>query len=207
MAKGQASFAHRERSALCDLLADLGPDAPTLCEGWRSADLAAHLFIRDHRVYALPGMWLKSAPVQAWMKRVQDGPRDTLTWDELISKVRSGPPPLVRPFDQGLNTGEYFVHHEDLRRAQPAWEPRPLTPEDETTLWSRTAYLRTAALASSRIFHRPPPASRLEAPGKPPLLLTKSGQGTVIRGPVGELVMWMYGRKQVARVETTSLDA
>src|SRR5271155_177692 len=146
MAQEGASFAHRERSALCSLLADLGPDAATVCEGWRSADLAAHLFIRDRHLYALPAMWLKSAPIQAWIKRVQDGARDTLTWDELISKVQSGPARLVRPFDQGLNTGEYFVHHEDLRRAQPGWEPRPLSPEDETTLWGRTGYLRTAGL-------------------------------------------------------------
>jgi uncharacterized protein (TIGR03085 family) len=202
MAEPGASLAQRERSALCDLLVDLGPDAPTLCEGWRSADLAAHLFIRDHRPYALPGMWVKFGPVQAWVKRVQDGARDTLTWDDLISKVRSGPAPPLRPFDQGLNTVEYFVHHEDLRRAQPGWGPRPLGPEDETTLWSRAAYLRTTALVSSRIFHRPPPASRLEAPGKPSLLLTKTGEGTVVQGPVGELVMWLNGRKQVARVET-----
>jgi hypothetical protein len=33
----------RERQTLCDLLADLGPDAPTLCEGWTTLDLAAHL--------------------------------------------------------------------------------------------------------------------------------------------------------------------
>jgi uncharacterized protein (TIGR03085 family) len=152
-------------------------------------------------------MWLKGGPVQAWIKRVQDGARDTLTWDDLISKVRSGPPPVVRPFDQGMNTVEYFVHHEDLRRAQPAWGPRPLTPDDETILWSRAAYLRTTALVSSRIFHHPPPAARLEAPGKPPLLLTKSGTGTVVQGPVGELVMWLNGRKKAARVETTVLDA
>jgi uncharacterized protein (TIGR03085 family) len=207
MAKVEASLAQRERSALCDLLGDLGPDAPTLCEGWRSADLAAHLFIRDHRPDAIPGTRLKFAPVQAWTKRVQDGARDTLTWDSLISKVRGGPGAVMRPFDKGVNTLEYFVHHEDLRRAQPGWEPRALAPEDETALWSQLGRLRTAALLSSTIFHHPPAAARLEAPGKPPLLLTKGGTGTVVQGPVGELVMWLNGRKQAARVESTVLDA
>jgi uncharacterized protein (TIGR03085 family) len=202
MARRELSFAQRERLALCDLLTDLGPDAPTLCEGWRSADLAAHLFIRDHRADALPGTRLKFAPAQGWTKRVQDGARDTLTWDALISKVRAGPPPLLRPVDQGMNTVEYFVHHEDLRRAQPAWEPRILTPDDETALWSRLGFLRVGPLISSSIFHHQPAASRLEAPGLPPLLLTRSGKGTVVQGPVGELVMWLMGRKQAARVQT-----
>jgi uncharacterized protein (TIGR03085 family) len=165
MAKERASLAQRERSALCDLLADLGPDAPTLCEGWRSADLAAHLFIRDHRPDATPGTVLRFAPVRAWTKRVQDGARDTLTWDALIDKVRTGPAALMRPFDKGINTLEYFVHHEDLRRGQPGWEPRTLSPEDETALWSQLGRLRTATLISSTIFRHAPAASRLEAPG------------------------------------------
>ena len=29
-----------------------------------------------------------------------------------------------------LNLNEYVVHHEDIRRAQPGWEPRELPPED-----------------------------------------------------------------------------
>jgi len=204
MARAGTSFAQRERSALCDLLAELGPDAPTLCEGWRSADLAAHLFIREHRPDAAPGCQLKFAPIQAWTRRVQDGARDTLTWEALISKIRAGPPLLMRPFDQGMNTVEYFVHHEDLRRAQPDWGPRLLSTEDETALWSRLGYFRTATLVSTTIFHRPPAAGRLEAPVQPPLLLTRNGQGTVVQGPVGELVMWLTGRRQAARVQTTT---
>jgi uncharacterized protein (TIGR03085 family) len=204
MAKEPSSLAQRERSALCDLLVDLGPDAPTLCEGWRSADLAAHLLVRDRRPDAIPGTLLKFAPARAWTKRVQDGARDTLTWDALIAKVRSGPAALMRPFDNGANTLEYFVHHEDLRRGQPGWEPRTLSVEDETALWGQLGRLRRAALLSSTVLHHPPAASRLEAPGMAPLLLTKSGTGTVVHGPVGELVMWLNGRKDNARVETTT---
>ena len=103
-----------------------------------------------------------------------------------------------------MNTVEYFVHHEDLRRAQPDWSPRLLTPEDETALWSRLGYFRTATLVSTTIFHRPPEAGRLEVPGQPPLLLTRNGQGTVVQGPVGEVVMWLNGRRRAARVETTT---
>ncbi len=162
MAKTTASFAQRERSALCDLLVDLGPDAPTLCEGWRSADLAAHLFIREHRPDASPGLRLRFAPARAWTKRVQDGARDTLTWDALVGKVRAGPAPLVRPFDKAINTLEYFVHHEDLRRAQTGWEPRLLAPEDEAALWGRLGPCgqRACCQARSSIVPRRPAASR-----------------------------------------------
>ena len=38
-----------ERQQLCDELERLGPDAPTLCEGWATRDLAAHLYLRERR--------------------------------------------------------------------------------------------------------------------------------------------------------------
>nr|BFF25281.1 hypothetical protein GCM10025732_32460 [Glycomyces mayteni] len=38
----------RERRDLCELLAEVGPDAPTMCEGWTALDLAAHLVLREH---------------------------------------------------------------------------------------------------------------------------------------------------------------
>src|SRR3712207_6456496 len=36
-----------ERAALAHALRDVGPDAPTLCTGWRSRHLAAHIVLRD----------------------------------------------------------------------------------------------------------------------------------------------------------------
>ena len=43
------SYSQEERLALCALLDKSGPDAPTLCEGWTTGDLAAHLVLREHR--------------------------------------------------------------------------------------------------------------------------------------------------------------
>ena len=45
-----------QRAQLCDLFEYLGPDAPTLCEGWVTRDVAAHLWVREHRPWAVPGM-------------------------------------------------------------------------------------------------------------------------------------------------------
>ena len=37
----------RERAQVCLRFDELGPDAPTLCEGWTTFDLAAHLVVRE----------------------------------------------------------------------------------------------------------------------------------------------------------------
>src|SRR5688572_5613407 len=39
--------ARAERSALCDTLLRVGPDVSTLCGDWTSADLLAHLLVRE----------------------------------------------------------------------------------------------------------------------------------------------------------------
>ena len=43
-----APIDERERLQLCDLLQELAPDAPTLCAGWTTSDMAAHLVLREH---------------------------------------------------------------------------------------------------------------------------------------------------------------
>ena len=51
----------------------------------------------------------------------------------LVERLR-GPgltPLALPPVDKLFNTVEYFVHHEDLRRAQAGWEPRELDAADQ----------------------------------------------------------------------------
>src|SRR4051812_32989801 len=64
------AFAPVERAALADLMAALGPDAPTLCTGWTTRDLAAHLIVRATRPDAAAGIML--AGLAGYTKRVQD---------------------------------------------------------------------------------------------------------------------------------------
>ena len=47
------NYAQIERQELCDLFESVGPDHPTLCEGWSSADLAAHLVLRESSLKAI----------------------------------------------------------------------------------------------------------------------------------------------------------
>ena len=46
------NYAQIERQELCDLFESVGPDHPTLCEGWTAADLAAHLVLRENSLKA-----------------------------------------------------------------------------------------------------------------------------------------------------------
>ena len=50
------TLAQQERNTLCDLFVELGSEAPTLCEGWSTADLAAHLVVRERRPDSGPGL-------------------------------------------------------------------------------------------------------------------------------------------------------
>jgi len=43
------SLTANERAEMCDSFEEFGPDAPTLCEGWNTRDLLAHLLVRERR--------------------------------------------------------------------------------------------------------------------------------------------------------------
>lgn len=113
------TYARDERAALCDLLDQLGPDAATLCEGWRTADLAAHLVLREHRPDAAVG--ILGGPLARHTEKVQRALRVKLPYEALVQTVRSGPPRLslfaIPGMDERANFAEYFVHYEDVRRA------------------------------------------------------------------------------------------
>ena len=61
----------KERAALCDTLEKYGPDAPTLCAGWLTLDLAAHLVAREARSDAAIGLVLPG-PFAKHLQNVMD---------------------------------------------------------------------------------------------------------------------------------------
>ena len=130
-----SDLAQQERGTICDLFVELGPDAPTLCSGWVTADLAAHLVARERRPDSGPGLvW---PPLAAHTDKVRRSIRDRIPWEQLIASVRRGPPLLLRPFDGPMNTVEFFIHVEDVRRAQPDWDVRAVSNEMADALWAR----------------------------------------------------------------------
>jgi len=193
--------ARAERQALCDLLAQVGPDAPTLCDGWTTADLAAHLVVRETRPDAAAGiLFARFAPHG---DRVRDEVART-EWTRLVERVRSGPPRLspmrIPTLDRLTNTLEYFVHLEDVRRAQPSWVPREVAPELEDALLA-------ALERGARLMGRRAPCGLTMTPRGGIAFVAKKGHPVVdISGPIGELVLFIYGRRSVARVELSGPD-
>jgi uncharacterized protein (TIGR03085 family) len=198
-------LAERERAALADLLEELGPDAPTCCEGWTTAHLAAHLVTRDRRPDTMPGFALETTPVggpfAAWSHHVEDRLRAGTRYADLVARVRSGPPRWLPtawpPVAAVVDTAEYAIHHEDVRRAQPGWAPRELPREAQDLLWGNVVFFGRAAVG------RVPGAlvlRRSDASG----VQRRYGSGTpetVVEGEPLELLLWASGREDVARVE------
>lgn len=184
--------AQAERQALCDQLDGVGPDAPTLCEGWSARDLAAHLVVRERRPDAAVGILAR--PLARYTASVQRKVA-ARPWPDLVAAVRSGPPWFWRPLDRFVNTVEYFVHDEDARRAQPEWSPRPLAADLDDALWR--ALRRTGRLLARR---SPVPVVARTADGRE-MVMKKGDAPVTVAGPPGELVLFFYGRQDHARVE------
>jgi uncharacterized protein (TIGR03085 family) len=195
------NHARAERRALCDLFLEVGPDAPTLCGEWTTRDLAAHLVIRERRPDAAIGILVPPASGYGERVRLQAAGQP---WERLVEQVRSGPPawsPMrLGTVDRLVNTNEFFIHHEDVRRARPGWEPRTLDPELDAALWE---VLRRFTKLSLR---RAPTGVVLDA-GDGRRLTARDAQPSVeVRGPVGELVLFTSGRQAHARVELAGPD-
>jgi uncharacterized protein (TIGR03085 family) len=184
------TLAQQERATLCDLFVDLGPDAPTLCEGWLTADLAAHLVVRERRPDSGPGLvW---PPLAGYTDKIRRAVRDRTPWDKLIATVRSGPPLLLRPFDGPMNTVEFFIHVEDVRRVGVGWEPRPISLELADALWAR--------VGPGGMTKKVPATIVIASPGR---VDKEHGTGPrlTLAGDPGELTMFGAGRQGAARVE------
>jgi uncharacterized protein (TIGR03085 family) len=203
------SYSRVERLALCDLLDKTGPDAPTLCQGWTTGDLAAHLVLREHRPDAAAGVM--GGPLAGHTARVQQRIKERTPFAGLVRTIRSGPPLLsfmsLPGMDERANAVEYFVHHEDIRRAVPGWTPRQLGRGESDMLWQRLRMARFmlrkapvgVELARDDADGDGNQAYRITARNATPAV-------TVIGSPA-ELTMWVMGRTSAARVRFDGTEA
>jgi uncharacterized protein (TIGR03085 family) len=222
-----------ERLALAALLDQAGPDAPTLCAGWQTRDLAAHVVLRERRPDAGAGMI--GGPFAGYTARLQRQYLDRYSYPELIELFKAGPPRLspfaIPGFDELANTVEYFVHHEDVRRAGEGWTERQLPAGQSDALWKR--------LKGSRLFLRSAPtgivfaradttgsanaesantesantasASTASADTAPAdtataIIAKNSTPSVTVSGSPAELTLWSMGRVSAAQVELSGPD-
>ena len=184
--------ARQERQELCDLLLEVGPEAPTLCAGWMTRDLAAHLVVRESRPDAAVGILVK--PLAGYADSVQ-AKVAMRPWPELVRDVRTGPPLLSvfrLPGAQGLaDPFEFAVHHEDVRRARPGWVPRELPTGEQDLLWQRLAR------AGRLLARKSPVGVALRRSDTGEMIIAKAGTPSVtLVGEPLELVLRLYGRSE-----------
>ncbi|MGQ0716471.1 MAG: TIGR03085 family metal-binding protein [Pseudonocardiales bacterium] len=196
------TLAASERRELCDLMDQVGPDAPTLCEGWTTRDLAAHLVVREGRPDAAGGILLP--PLARYTARVQSSIAQR-PWPQLVDLVRSGPPwwsPYSVPgLGDKINTMEYFVHHEDVRRAATGWEPRSADPRRAGVLWG---LLRRGA----RVLYRKSPVGVvLRTPDGSERTVRRGERSVTVVGSPEELTLHAFGRDQaIVEIEGDQVD-
>ncbi|MGH9275987.1 MAG: TIGR03085 family metal-binding protein [Acidimicrobiales bacterium] len=190
----------QERLELCDLLDELGPSVPTLLEGWTAHDLAAHIVLRERDLVAAPCLVLPG-PFERFAERRRAKLAASKDFAWLVGRIRSGPPVgffrigWVRSFP---NLNEFFVHHEDVRRAN-GLGPRSLTPALDAAVWRNVR-------RGSRYLSRRLDAAGLEIewPATDERAMVRRGEPTArLSGPPGELLLYIFGRRAAAQVEVS----
>lgn len=192
-------LAERERRALCETFLSVGPEAPTLCSPWTTADLAAHLVIRERRPDLAPGIWVSAlaSRTDAGMDQYAARP-----WPELVSLVRSGPPvwspARVPAVDNAVNFAELFIHHEDVLRGDESVGPRR-----EVDAWTSKSLWKLLRRSGRIYFRRSPVGVDLTLPtGEAVTVRSATELGTVVlTGTPAELTLVASGRRRVADFE------
>jgi uncharacterized protein (TIGR03085 family) len=188
-------WAQQERALLVEQFRALGPDASTCCGDWTTADLAAHLYVRERRPDAAPG--IVGGPIAGYTERTMKSVLRVHDYDYVVDRLAAGPPLALRLLDEQINLHEFFVHHEDVRRAN-GQGPRDLDPALEKLLWTRLKRMLRFSFRNAK-------GVQLE-------LVTEHGDRTVIRGSglkvrlygaAGELFLYSFNRKDESQVELT----
>jgi uncharacterized protein (TIGR03085 family) len=188
-------YAVAERLALADLMAEVGPQAPTLCGDWRVRDLVAHLLLRERRPDAAAGILLPRLAQRTEAIQQRIAARD---FPDLLHDLRNPPwwsPVANALLDEPLNLNEMFVHHEDVRRATEPWQPRELPPGLQAALWGQVRRRAKYVLRRWRS------TVRVSAPGYGEVLAGSAGSEPVtLEGAPSELALFLSGRQAHARI-------
>lgn len=180
------TFATRQRAALADLLEELGPFAPTRCEGWQTQDLAAHLYVREHRLDALPGIGLERFAGRT--EQIQNQVLHSMDYPALVEKIRR-PGWIMRPLDSLVNTSEFFIHHEDVLRAND--RSQTLTQQEQAQLWPLVSVM----------------ARRVQSKAQIQLILTRTDTGERKQIGSGQRILHLTGLPSELLLHLTGRDS
>ena len=188
------------REVLVETLLAAGPDAPTLCEGWQTRELAAHLYLREHRPALGLGMVIKrlARVTERATREAAERASSPAGYEALVNRLLAGPPALspmrINSVDKSANLIEYFVHTEDVRRATTRWAPRALDEDYADALWEEL--VKRAAI----LYRGVDLGVVLVRPDGPRHVAKRAPVSVAIVGDPGELLLHAHGRREQALV-------
>jgi uncharacterized protein (TIGR03085 family) len=98
-----------------------------------------------------------------------------------------------------MNLHEFFVHHEDVRRAN-GQGPRPPSPERDDALW------RLLGTGGRLLARRVPVGLEVARPDGPVRRVHRGSPVVRITGEPGELLLYLFDRRAAADVTLTGPD-
>ena len=190
---GLADDIIEERARLVETLEFVGPEAPTLVEGWSAQELARHLAAQD-RLRGVPALVARRLVVATQLRLtavyldrpvalalVNSGPR---SWAGCLQRLRQPPPRAVTGASVGpITLWEHVVHHEDLRRASSV----------RRTAWPDLTAVIDWLLAYNRRRLNGPGVRLVDADSSS-AWSSRPSPAVTVTGPPSELVLWLSGR-------------
>ena len=194
-------YVTEEKQALIATLRDADPNADTLCTGWTTRRLLAHLVQREQsQLHQLSDVIARKPPgEEPGLTRLVAAATTPAGYQELVSRFQAGPArwtPMSWAAEQ-LNLYEYVVHHEDIRRGGTVpSEPRSLPEGEARALWKQVQQL-------ARFAYRRAPVGVLLVIPAGFTRVAKKGAGVTLTGDPVELALYGSGRRNAAHVEVT----
>lgn len=189
-------FVQAERNYTVELLKKLKPEqwsAMTLCERWSVEYLAAHLVTRERNIIGGIGL------VVPGLQKLHDKRLAKVAargHEYIIEKLQKYP--WYMP--ASLNTAEFWVHNEDFLRGDLKMSRPDPTKQENEIIWSSLKGLVKVRNSMVKDLGNVT-LHNIETKEKLQITSKKSNKKTIISGTAGELLLYFYGRRDVAKVE------
>jgi uncharacterized protein (TIGR03085 family) len=194
-------WARNEKLALVDTLRRTDPGAPTLCEGWDTKRLLAHLVQREQDLLSgVVDIIGRAEPGhEKRLGKLAEPAGTPEGYAGLLDRFVAGAPrwsPLSWASEQ-VNLLEYVIHHEDVRRGAGQHVPRTLPgPQVEKVF-------RQVPLTARLKLRRAPVGVTLARPAGATIVVRTGSPMVRVTGEPVELALWVSGRRQAAQVQVS----